>query len=243
VRSKREPPGSAGADALTGAYAVQHPVVTNLCILPRVNTGLTRSQLFSSGVRGGAVLLLSGSAVGVLADSANAAPPGGALHTLPAGDLAYARMLIGVELLTIDFYTNAIASKHLRLRALDDARVALINESEHYSYLANALTAAGLTPLTAADVTFSYPTGSFYSAAAVTGLAASVELLSLGAYLGAAGNVANPVLQSAVAQITANEAQHFSAFARLAGDPAFHDAFPQALTIAEASNELDAYTS
>jgi hypothetical protein len=208
-----------------------------------VDARLTRAQLFSSGVRGAAVLLLTGSAVGVLADRSDASPPGGALRTLPAGDLAYARMLIGVELLTIDFYTNAIASKHLRLGALDDARVALVNESEHYSYLASALTAAGLAPLTAADVDFSYPTGSFYSSTAVIGLAASVELLSLGAYLGAAGNLANPVLQSALAQITANEAQHFSAFARRAGDPAFHDAFPQALTIAEASDGLDAYTS
>jgi Ferritin-like domain len=194
-------------------------------------------------MRGGAALLITGSAVGVLADRAEASPPSGALPALPAADLAYARMLIGVELLTTDFYTNAVASKHLRLGALDDARVALINESEHYTYLASALTAAGQTALTAADIDFSYPSGSFFSATAVIALAVSVELLSLGAYLGAAGNLTNPVLQSAVAQITANEAQHFSAFAKRAGDPGFHDAFPEALTIAEASDELDAYTS
>ena len=152
-------------------------------------------------------------------------------------------MLIGVELLAVDFYTNAIASKHLRAGTLDDARVALINESEHYAYLASVLSAVGQTALTGDDVNFSYPTAAFYSADAVTGLAVSLELLSLGAYVGTSGNLTNPVLQSVVAQITANEAQHFAAFANRAGQPAFHDAFPGALTIAEASDALDAYTS
>ena len=208
-----------------------------------VDGRLTRSQLFSSGVTGGAALLISGSALGALADSAAAAPPASALGTVPAADLAYLRMLIGVELLAIDFYTNAIASKHLRAGTLDDARVALINETEHYAYLANVLGAVGQTPLTGADVNFSYPPASFYSADAVTGLAVTLELLSLGAYLGTGGNLTNAVVQSAVAQITANEAQHFAAFANRAGQPAFHDAFPGALTIAEASDALDTYTS
>jgi len=50
-------------------------------------------------------------------------------------------------------------------------------------------------------------------------------------------------LQTAVAQITANEAQHLSAFSIHSGNPAFHEAFPDVLTIAEASDALDAYTS
>lgn len=208
-----------------------------------VNGRLTRSQLFSSGARGGAALLVSGSVLGALADGAAAAPPGSALGSVPAGDLAYVRMLIGVELLAIDFYTNAVASRHLRAGARDDARVALINESEHYAYLANVVSAVGQTPLSSADVNFSYPAGSFYSADAVSGLAVTLELLSLGAYLGTGGKLTNAVLQSAVAQVTANEAQHFAAFANRAGNPAFHDAFPVALTIAEASDALDAYTS
>jgi hypothetical protein len=204
---------------------------------------LTRSQLFSSGLRGGAALLATGSALGALADSAGAAPPTGALGVLPAGDLAYTRLLIGVELLTIDFYAHAIGSKHLRSGTLADANVALINETEHYTYLAGAITSAGGTPLTAADISFTYPTGSFFTAGSVTGLAVLLELISLGAYLGAAGNLTAVVLRTAVAQITANEAQHLSAFSNHSGNPAFHDAFPDQLTIAEASDALDAYTS
>lgn len=204
---------------------------------------LTRSQLFSSGLRGGAALLATGSVLGALADSAGAAPPTSALGVLPAGDLAYTRLLIGVELLTIDFYTHAIGSKHLRSGAAVDANVALINETEHYSYLAAAISGAGGTPLTAADISFTYPAGSFFTAHSVAGLAVLLELLSLGAYLGAAGNLTSPVLQTAVAQITANEAQHLGAFSGHSGNPPFHDAFPDVLTIAEASDALDAYTS
>jgi hypothetical protein len=188
-------------------------------------------------------LLITTSTLGALADAAEAAPPSGALRALPAGDLAYTRLLIGLELLMVDFYTQAIASKRLRRGAHADARVALVNESEHYTYLAGAITAAGGTPLGAADVTFSYPSGSFYSAASVTSLAVTLELQALGTYLGAPGNLTSAVLQTAVAQITASEAQHLSAFYTHTGAPAFYQAFPDALTIAEASDALDAYTS
>jgi hypothetical protein len=208
-----------------------------------VESSLTRSQLLSSSARGSAALLLGATAIGALAGSAQAAPPPAALGNLAAGDLAYARLLIGVELLAIDLYTNAVASRHLRAGTLGDARLALINEKEHYTFLAYVLTAAAQTPLRAADVNFSYPSGSYYSAGSVVGLAVTLEAISLGSYLGAAGNLSNPVLASAVAQITANEAQHLSAFSLRGRQPAFHDAFPTALTIAEASDALDAYTS
>jgi hypothetical protein len=207
-----------------------------------MNARLTRSQLFSSGARSGAVLALAGSGLGALAGSAEAAPPSGSTGAL-AGDLAYARLLTVVELLLVDFWTEAIASKHLSGKALTSADLVLVNESEHYAYLAGVLTEVGLVPLTAADVNFTYATGAFYTTASVLGLAVTLETLALGAYLGAAGNVVNPVLQQAVAQITANEAQHLSVVSRGAGQPAFHDAFPAAMTISEASDALDTYTS
>ena len=203
---------------------------------------LTRSQLFSSGARGGAVLALAGSGLGALAGSAAAAPPSGAAGAM-AGDLAYARLLTVVELLLVDFWTEAIASKHLSGKAFASAKLVLINESEHYTYLAGVFTEVGLVSLTAADVNFTYATGAFYTTASVTRLAVTLETLALSAYLGAAGNVVNPVLQQAVAQITANEAQHLSVVSREGGQPAFHDAFPAAMTISEASDALDTYTS
>ena len=208
-----------------------------------MTASLTRSQLLSRSARGGAALLIGGSVLGALAVPADGSPPAAALGSLGAADLAYARLFVGVELLLIDFYTNAIAAGHLSAGALAEARVALINESEHYAFLAYAIRSASLTALTAADVDFSYPAGSYYSASSVEQVAVTLETLALGAYLGSAGVVANPVLQSAIAQITANEAEHLSACSARTARSAFHDAFPAALTIAEASNALDAYAS
>ena len=204
---------------------------------------LTRRHLFGSGVRGGAALVLGGTAAGVLAASADAYPPAASIGAIAASDLAFVRLLVGVELLMVDFYTEAVASRHLRGGALADARLALVNESEHYKYLAAVVGSTGGLALTAADVNFSYPSGAFFTAASVTGLANTLEQLTLGAYLGAGGNIANQVVAAAVAQITANEAQHLAALALRVGQPAYQDAFPDPLTIEEASDALAAYTS
>ena len=152
-------------------------------------------------------------------------------------------MLVGVELLMVDFYTDAVASQHLRGAALADAELALVNEGEHYNYVAAIAAATGVAALTAADINFTYPSGAFFTAKSVTKLAITLEQLALGAYLGAAGSIANPVVAAAVAQITANEAQHLAAFSLHAEQAAYHDAFPEPMTIEEASDALDAYTS
>src|SRR5579862_8214270 len=202
--------------------------------------GLTRSQMLRAG---GATLALAGAGLGALTASAAATPPGYAGGPLPAGDLAYARLLLAAELLAVDAYTHALGSGHLAGRAAGDARLALANERAHRTYLAGVLTAAGQTPLTAADIDFRYPASAFYGEASVTKLLVTLESLALGATLGAAGAVATPWLASALAQIAANEAQHLCAFSRRAGASGFHDAFPSPMTIADASNALAAYTS
>jgi hypothetical protein len=217
--------------------------VTKTVIVPPMLEQLTRRRLLGSGARGGAAVLLGGSAAGVLAAAAHAAPPAAAIGAVGAGDLAYVRMLIGAELLLVDFYTDAVASKHLHGRSLADTRLALINEGEHYSYLAAVVGSTGAVALTAADVNFTYPGGAFFTAASVTKLAATLEQLALGAYLGAAGNITNQVVAAAVSQMTANEAQHLAALSLRVGQPAYHDAFPAPLTIEEASDALAAYTS
>jgi|SRR5665213_1976597 len=212
-------------------------------MLPRVVSRLTRAQLVGGGVKGGTALLLGGAASGILAAGAQANPPAASIGAIPASDLAYVRLLISVELLAVDFYQHAVASKHLQGQALSDAKLAFINENEHYAYLAAAIASAGAAALTAADINFSYPAGGFFTAASVTKLATTLEQLALGSYLGAAGNLSNPVLAAAVAQITANEAQHLAAFSLHLRQPAFRQAFPDPMTIEEASNALGAYTS
>jgi hypothetical protein len=189
------------------------------------------------------VVALAGSGFGLFATAADATPPNDALGAIPAADLAYARLLIGWELLTIDFYTHAVGSGHLDRATADVARLALANEQAHYTYLAGVLAGAGDVALTAADVNFSYPAGAFYTARSVMHLAVKLENYALGTYLGAGGNIANPALASAVAQITANEAQHLSVLSLRDRGSAFQDAFPATLTMEDSSNALDDYTA
>lgn len=153
----------------------------------------------------------------------------GTVGTPPDADLAYLRLLVGVELLTQDF-----AARHrgeplvAQMHADDDA---------HYRGLANLLAAAGVTAATAGDVDFSYPR------APANELGLTLKRLSLGAYLGAVESVQTPAYRLPLGQIAANEAQHVSAFAQLLGEPLIGKPFATALPIAAVSDALDRYES
>ena len=71
-----------------------------------MTSGFSRAGLLRRGAAGGGALLLSGSAISALAGPAAAA-------TVPDNDLSYLRLLIGAELLAIDFQTQALASGKL----------------------------------------------------------------------------------------------------------------------------------
>ena len=81
----------------------------------------TRAELFARGARGGALLLGAGAAAVVLAPSAAADP-------LSDNDLAYVRLLVGTELLGIDFYTRASAAKKLSPTGQKYLKAALVND-------------------------------------------------------------------------------------------------------------------
>ena len=194
----------------------------------------SRAGLLRHGAAGGGALLLSGSAVSALAASAAAA-------TISDNDLSNLRMLIGAELLEIDFQTQALASGQL-----DSASAALLkelraDENAHYRGLVSLMEGAGQVAATADDITFTYPRGSFDSQAAIMKLADTFEDLTLGAYLGAVQNVQAPQLRLPIGQIGANEAQHVSALAVSAGRPAIGSAFAPSLQIDAVSAALDDY--
>jgi Ferritin-like domain len=168
--------------------------------------------------------------------------PGTAQAAPSDGDLAYLRLLVGAELLAIDFHTRALRTKGLG-PAPATYRRSLADERAHYAALARLLTAAGQPPATAADVNFVYPRRSFSSPASIARLAWRIETLLLGAYLGAVEAVEAPELRLPVGQIAASEAQHLSALAPLAGRSRIGRAFPAALTISTASTALDAFES
>jgi hypothetical protein len=196
---------------------------------------LTRTQVLSRAVKGGAALAVMGSVAGPLLGSAAAATPD--------VDLAYVRLLIGAELLAADFYTLAVAAKKLDGDPLKYVRRALFNEIEHYHALAGIMTGAGQAPAVPGDFDFTYPNGAFASKASIAKLGVMLETISLGAYLGAVDGLQTNSLKQPVARIAASEAEHLSVLRRMAGSKPIGISFPDALSIDDASNALDAFTS
>ncbi|HEX4526675.1 MAG TPA: ferritin-like domain-containing protein [Gaiellaceae bacterium] len=187
-------------------------------------------------LRRGGALLLSGSAMSAFVGSAGAA-------TIPDSDLAYLRLLIGAELLAVDSQTQALASGRLSPKSATLLKRMLADEKAHYGGLANLLAGTGQIPATADDINFAYAKGSFDSETSIMKLAAKLEDLTLGAYLGAVANVQTSELRLPIGQIAANEAQHQSALAAASGRPPIGRAFGPALQIAAVSAALDAYES
>ncbi len=201
-----------------------------------MTASITRAAFLSKGAKGGAALVVAGAAFADLAGTAAADP-------LTTADLAYARLLVGAELLASDFYTQAIAADVTKTAVTKYLQRAYDNEQEHYQSVAGILSGAGAVPAVASDIDFTYPSGSFDTTASILKLAQEIETLVLGTYLGAIGGIATASLKQGVAQIAANEAQHLSWATSTAGGKAFWLSFPPALTIDQASNGMDAYTA
>jgi Ferritin-like domain len=201
-----------------------------------VKARLSRDQLLRRGALGGGALVLSGSVFASLAGRAAAA-------TVPDVDLTYLRLLIGAELLAADFQAQALSSGKLGRPAAAVVRKMAGDEKAHYAGLAQLLTAAGQVPATADDIDFVYAKGSFGSSPSILKLAAQIETLVLGTYLGAIENIQTPELRLPIGQIAANEAQHVGALAALAGRTAIGRAFAPSLSVDAASAALDRFES
>jgi Ferritin-like domain len=192
---------------------------------------LSRGRLLARGGKVAATVVAA-SAFGGLAARASAA--------VPDSDLAYARLLVALELLSLDFYTRAIGAGGGSQLELRRARAA---ERRHYDVVADVLTDAGQVPATAQDIDFSYPRGSFTSSAAIARLGVRLESLSLGAYLGAVRSLQTALYREHAARVAASEAQHLSVFAGAVGGRRLGPPLPAALSIDRVSDALDAYTS
>jgi hypothetical protein len=166
-----------------------------------------------------------------------------AVEAPPDGDLAYLRLLIGAELLAIDFQTRALAAKRRPGSLTATFARSLADEKAHYAALAGTLKDAGQSPATPGDVDFTYPRAGFASRSSIARLGLRIETLLLGGYLGAIENVQTPTLRLPIGQIAANEAQHVSALAPAAGRLRIGPAFPAALTMSAVSTRLDAFES
>jgi rubrerythrin len=201
-----------------------------------VSDPITRGKLLSRSAKGGAAFLVAGSTLGQFVGTAAADPP---LTT----DLAYARLLVGAELLASDFYSVAVAAANTGATVAGYLKRAYANEQEHYQSVAGFITGAGMTPAVSGDIDFSYPAGTFASQGSIVKFARDLENTILGAYLGAIDEIQTDTLRAALARIAACEAQHAAYFTTANGGKAFGASFPPALTIDQASNALDAFTA
>jgi rubrerythrin len=182
------------------------------------------------------VLVVGGSALGRFAETAAADP-------VPTADLAYARLLVGFELLAATFYTQAIAAANTSRTVTGYLKRANANEQDHYQSVAAIISGAGQIPAVAGDIDFSFPRGTFATQKSIAKLARQLEGLMLAAYLGAIAGMQTDSLKAGLAQIAACEAQHSAYFTTLTGGRTFNLSAPPALTIDQASNAFDAFTA
>ncbi len=169
---------------------------------------LSRSTLLR---RGGAALVASSGLAAWLAGEAAAAAPD--------NDLAYLRLLIGVELLAADFQDQALGAgssrepRRPRSRRCRPTRRLTTQGSRSWSR-------SRPDPGHRRRHRLRVPEGRVRVPEDNPATRRTIESLSLGAYIGAVENVQTPQLRLPIGQIAANEAQHGSALAhaRAAGD-------------------------
>jgi hypothetical protein len=163
--------------------------------------------------------------------------------TFPDSDLSYLRLLVGVELLSLDYQAQALSGGLVTGDAADVLKQSSAADKAHYAGLVDLLGKGNVVAATADDIDFAYPKGSFDSAASIMKLADTIEQLSLGAYLGALQNLQTPLLRLPVAQAAANQGQQVAALAALAGKPVIGRAFAPSLQIDAVTAALDEYES
>jgi hypothetical protein len=185
----------------------------------------TRAAFLSRGAKGGLALVAGGSLLAL-----TEAPALGAA----GADSDIAKLAATAELLAIDFYKKAIASRKFSGDELAYLAAALGNEQAHYKALAGVLGKAAPKGLR-----FKYPRGSFASARSIGGLGQALETAFVGAYMGAVTALKSNELKGVAAQIGANESRHLSVLSNIAAGrivPA--PALPQVFTAAQATKAV-----
>jgi ferritin-like protein len=162
----------------------------------------TRAAFLSRGAKGGLALVAGGSLLAVAEGTALGAA---------TADSDIAKLAATAELLAIDFYRRAIASKKFSGDELGYMAAALGNEQAHYKALAGVL-----GPAAPKRLTFQYPNGAFRSAKAIGNLGQALETAFVGAYMGAVTALKSNDLKGVAAQIGANESRHLSVLTNIA---------------------------
>lgn len=188
-----------------------------------MTTTMGRGEFLSLGMRGGIALVAGGTVLGAAA--------GPALGQA-SGDVAIAKLAATAELLAVDVYTRAIGTGFFKGDVLAYMEAARQNEQDHYDALAAVLGAEAPK-----GVKFTYPAGTFASAASIAKTGVALETAFVGAYLGAVEALKDNDLKGTAALVGANEAQHLATFKRLAAGNTLapNPAFPESLTAKQAT--------
>src|ERR671917_561214 len=149
-------------------------------------------------------------------------------------DVEIANFAVTMEYLEAEFYAIAVASGFLSGYALGVVENLAEHEAQHVTALKDLLEGAGATPVE--KPAFTFPADAVSSQASILDLAATLEPVGVGAYLGAAPLISSPDILAAAGSIAGVEGEHVVAINWLLGVvPYANEAFPEALTLDEVS--------
>ena len=188
-------------------------------------TDTTRAQFLTRAGKGGLALVAGGTVLGLAEGTA---------FGRGFADADIAKLAATAELLAIDFYTRAIASKQLKGDELSYLVGAKANEVAHYNALKGVLKSAAPTGLK-----FKYPAGAFSSRTNIGNLGHALETAFVGAYMGAVTAFSSNELKGVAAEIGACESRHLSVLTNI-GANAIVPApdLPTVLTAAQATKAV-----
>ena len=145
------------------------------------------------------------------------------------GDADIFNFALTLEYLEREFYQRALDAGVLSGPALGVVTALRDHEAAHVDAITAALQGAGATPV--AKPEFTFPPDALSSQDSILNLAATLEPVGVGAYLGAAPQIASPDLLEAAGSIAGVEGEHVVAVNNLLGVvPPANEAFPAALT-------------
>ena len=149
-------------------------------------------------------------------------------------DVEIANFALTLEYLEAEFYAMALDAGVLSGDALGVVENLESHESQHVDALIGLLEGAGATPVE--KPAFTFPADAVSSQASILDLAATLEPVGVGAYLGAAPLISSPDILAAAGSIAGVEGEHVVAINWLLGVvPYANEAFPEALTLDEVS--------
>jgi hypothetical protein len=149
-------------------------------------------------------------------------------------DVDIANFALTLEYLEAEFYALAVDSGVLSGDALGVVENLADHEAQHVRALKELLESVGATPVE--KPTFTFPEDALSSEGSILDLAATLEPVGVGAYLGAAPLISSPDILAAAGSIAGVEGEHVVAVNWLLGVvPYANEAFPKALTLDEVS--------